>query len=89
MLADLSNKIALITGGGQGLGLGIVQRLAEQGADIVIVDINDANALNAKKIIEKMGNKAWTSYMDVTDKLSIKKSIDEIISQTKKNRYIS
>ena len=84
MLADLNNKIALITGGGQGLGLGIVQRLAEQGADIVIADINDTNALNAKKIIEKMGNKAWTSYMDVTDKLSIKKSIDEIISQTKK-----
>jgi len=84
MLGNLNNKIALITGGGQGLGLGIVKRMAEQGADIVIADINNNNTLDAKEIVEKLGNSAWTSYMDVTDKLSIKNSIEEIISNTKR-----
>ena len=84
MLANLKNKIALITGGGQGLGLGIVKRMAEQGADIVIADINNNNALEAKEIVEKLGNSAWTSYIDVTDKSSIKNSIEEIISNTKR-----
>lgn len=84
MLANLTNKIALVTGGGQGLGLGIVKRMAEQGADIVIADINNNNALEAKEIVEKLGNSAWTSYIDVTDKSSIKNSIEEIISNTKR-----
>ena len=84
MLANLTNKIALVTGGGQGLGLGIVKRMAEQGADIVIADINNNNALEAKEIVEKLGNSAWTSYIDVTDKSSIKNSIQEIISNTKR-----
>ena len=81
MLANLKNKIALITGGGQGLGLGIVKRMAEQGADIVIADINNNNALEAKEIVEKLGNSAWTSYIDVTDKSSIIK-LEECNSST-------
>jgi NAD(P)-dependent dehydrogenase (short-subunit alcohol dehydrogenase family) len=44
MLADLSGKVAAVTGGGQGLGLGIVLRIAEQGADIAIADLSEENA---------------------------------------------
>ena len=41
MLADLSSRTALVTGGGQGIGRGIALKLAEQGADVAIADIND------------------------------------------------
>ena len=38
MLADLSGKTAFVTGGGQGIGRGIVLKLAEQGADVAIAE---------------------------------------------------
>ena len=53
-LMNLSGKTAIVTGGAMGIGLGIVYRLAEAGANVVIVDINEekGNAsaidLNAK-----------------------------------------
>ena len=47
MLADLTGRTALVTGGGQGLGLGIVERMAGQGANIIIADLNDENAAAA------------------------------------------
>ena len=36
----LEGKIAIVTGGGVGIGRGIVHCLAEEGADVVVVDIN-------------------------------------------------
>lgn len=39
----LENKIAVITGAGRGIGKGIALRLAEEGADIVIADVNLEN----------------------------------------------
>ena len=67
MFADLSGKVALVTGGGQGLGLGIVLKMAEQGADIAIADLSDENAASAASLVEALGRKAYTARMDVTD----------------------
>ena len=39
---DLSNKVAIVTGSGRGIGLTIARRLAEAGANIVINDIGEA-----------------------------------------------
>ena len=68
MFADLSGKVALVTGGGQGLGLGIVLKMAEQGADIAIADLSEENAAGAARQVEALGRKAYTARMDVTDK---------------------
>ena len=40
----LEGKVAIVTGGGRGIGRGIVQCLAEEGADIVIPDIDMEHA---------------------------------------------
>ena len=41
----LRDKVVIVTGGAQGLGEGIARRLAEEGASVVIADINGAQAI--------------------------------------------
>ena len=71
MLADLSGRVAMVTGGGQGLGLGIVERMAGQGATIVIADLNDDNAASAVDRVRALGSQGYACHMDVTDQQSI------------------
>lgn len=75
MLADLTSKTALVTGGGQGLGLGIATRMAEQGANIVIADLNDENAGNAVENLKKIGVQAYACHMDVMNQDSISDAV--------------
>lgn len=71
MFADLSGRVAMVTGGGQGLGLGIVERMAGQGAAIVIADLNDDNAASAVARVQELGSTGYACHMDVTDQQSI------------------
>ena len=81
MFADLSGKVALVTGGGQGLGLGIVLKLAGQGADIAIGDLSDENAAAAAKQVEALGRKAYVANMNVTDKGTIAAAVEKFNSE--------
>ncbi|MCZ6539631.1 MAG: SDR family oxidoreductase [Chloroflexi bacterium] len=81
MFADLSGKVALVTGGGQGLGLGIVLKMAEQGADIAIADLNEENAASAARQVEALGRKAYTARMDVTEKDSVNAGVESITAE--------
>ena len=51
----LKDKVALITGGAQGLGKSIALAMAREGADTVICDINEAALPDAAKEIEAVG----------------------------------
>mgnify|MGYP001591790707 FL=1 len=81
MFADLSGKVALVTGGGQGLGLGIVLKLAGQGADIAIGDLSEENAAAASKQVEALGRKAYVAKMNVTDKDTITAAVEKFNSE--------
>lgn len=80
MLADLSGKTALVTGGGQGIGRGIVLKLAEQGADVAIADINDEGATAVVAEVQTLGRKSFAVHIDVTDKASVEKAVTDVIA---------
>tara|TARA_A100001037_G_scaffold267615_1_gene260602 strand:+ start:1719 stop:2588 length:870 start_codon:yes stop_codon:yes gene_type:complete len=82
MFADLSGKVALVTGGGQGLGLGIVMKLAGQGADIAIADLNHENAVETAKRVSALGRKAYTAGMDVADKDSVIQAVEKLTEES-------
>jgi meso-butanediol dehydrogenase/(S,S)-butanediol dehydrogenase/diacetyl reductase len=63
----LDGKVALVTGGGQGLGEGIAKKLAEAGCNIAVADINKENAEKVTEDIRAMGRKAIAVEVDVTD----------------------
>lgn len=62
-LLDLHDKTALITGAAQGIGLAIAKRYAEAGANLQIIDINEAALAAAKKEIEKSYSVKVNTYV--------------------------
>ena len=62
---DLTNRVAIITGGAQGFGLAITERFIQSGAKVVIWDIDEDAA---KKAIDKVSSKNLSyQIVDVTN----------------------
>lgn len=62
---DLTGKLAVVTGGGRGIGAAIVEAFARSGADLVIADINDVSAREMAEKIQRIGRKALAVKTDV------------------------
>lgn len=62
----LNSKVILVTGAGQGIGRAIALRLAKEGADIALVDLNQDKLANVAKEVEALGRKATTFIADVS-----------------------
>ena len=73
---DLSNRVAIVTGGAQGFGLAIVKRFLQSGAEVIIWDKD-------KKLLEelKLDQNVHKIVTDVTDYQSVEKSTNESISK--------
>jgi 2-deoxy-D-gluconate 3-dehydrogenase len=65
---DLSGKVAIVTGGNGGIGLGMARGLAEAGAAIAVVGRNEAKSQAAVAELERGGARAIAVIADVTDK---------------------
>src|SRR5438552_817924 len=74
----LQGKVAVVTGGGAGIGRGIALCMAREGADIAIPDIQDGNAHAVVKEVEKLGRKAVAMRCDVTKAADVKASLDGV-----------
>ncbi len=62
----LANKVALVTGAGSGFGEGIAQRLAAEGAKVMVNDIHDAGAARVAAAIRAAGGSAQAVRADVS-----------------------
>ena len=74
----VKDKVALVTGGGSGLGEATCIRLAEEGALVVVSDVNEASA---KSVAESIGGGAWSAHQDVTDENRWRELVDEIVER--------
>jgi 2-deoxy-D-gluconate 3-dehydrogenase len=66
-LFNLRGKVAVVTGGNGGIGLGMARGLAEAGADIAIVGRNETKSMAAATDLAKLGSKVVSVVADVTD----------------------
>ncbi len=79
MSNKLNEKYALITGAGSGIGQSTALKLAEQGAHIVIVDLNDDAANTTKKMITDLGGKASVYQCDIANNAQVKDVMASIL----------
>jgi len=70
---DLTNKKALVTGAGQGIGKGYALALAEAGADVIVVDLNQKTGEETANEIIKLGKNSIFLQADVTKSIEVKK----------------
>jgi NAD(P)-dependent dehydrogenase (short-subunit alcohol dehydrogenase family) len=68
---DLSGKVAIVTGGNGGIGLGMARGLAEAGAAIAVVGRNEAKSAAAAAELRARGAKAIAVTADVTDQAAV------------------
>jgi NAD(P)-dependent dehydrogenase (short-subunit alcohol dehydrogenase family) len=73
---DITNKVALITGGASGLGLATAELFIESGAKVMLLDLNEDNA---KAAAEKLGSNSSYVIANVTDETSIQEAINKTI----------
>jgi NAD(P)-dependent dehydrogenase (short-subunit alcohol dehydrogenase family) len=78
---EISGKAAVITGGGSGIGQAVSQRLAHDGAAIVVVDIDEAGGAATVASIEKAGGKAVFVRANVTSEPDTRRMLDTALQK--------
>lgn len=81
---NLEGKVAIVTGGSEGIGFGIASSLASSGASVYLIARTQEKLEKAKKEIEDGGGKAEFFSADITNAPQIKRIIDEIYKREKR-----
>ncbi|MCA3342425.1 MAG: SDR family NAD(P)-dependent oxidoreductase, partial [Roseomonas sp.] len=78
---DLSGKVALITGGNSGIGLGMARALAEAGADIAIWGSNAAKNAAALESLKPLGVRLYAAICDISDETAVETAFAETVEK--------
>ncbi|WP_406042232.1 SDR family oxidoreductase [Micromonospora sp. NBC_00898] len=82
MTITLDGKVALVTGGGRGIGAGIALRLATEGADVVLTYQRDADrAGSVVKEIEALGRRGLAVRADSADPDAVRAAVDRTVEE--------
>lgn len=80
----LENKIAIITGGAQGIGKAAVKRFAEEGSAVIIWDVNEDKANSTINEFKNISDKIEFQKVDVTKLESVSEAAKQIVDKHKK-----
>jgi NAD(P)-dependent dehydrogenase (short-subunit alcohol dehydrogenase family) len=77
----LSEKTAIVTGAGRGIGKAVALRLAAEGADVVVADINHKTAQQTAEEIRKLNRRAMARHIDIANITDFQPMIETVLSQ--------
>lgn len=77
----LTGQAAIVTGGGAGIGRGIVMGLAEFGADVAVVDIDAEAAERVCALVREKGRRALAIVADVMDRDAVRAAVERTVAE--------
>jgi len=83
-MTKLKGKVALVTGGGSGIGRGICHRFGREHADVVAIDIDRKSVEKVAQELESFGTKALGICADVSLKSSVEDMVSRVIQEWNK-----
>jgi len=78
---DLTGKVALVTGGNGGIGLGMVEALAQAGADVVVWGSNPEKNAKAEAALKPIGVRVLVQKVDVSDEKAVAVGFAEAVAK--------
>lgn len=81
---NFHKSVAIVTGGGSGLGRAVCLRLAQDGAQVAVADINMAGAEETVSLIREHGHEAFAVYCDVTKSEIVEQMVQTVVERTGK-----
>lgn len=79
----LLNRVALITGGSRGIGFSIAKKFAEEGAKIVLFDIDEKELQKAEKKLRNQHYEVYSKVVNVTQPEEVEHAVTEVINKYK------
>jgi meso-butanediol dehydrogenase / (S,S)-butanediol dehydrogenase / diacetyl reductase len=77
----LKEKVALVTGAAAGIGAGLAEFFAENGARVVLLDANGAGAEAKAAAVRKKGSEAIAFAADLRDREKLRAAVDETLAR--------
>jgi NAD(P)-dependent dehydrogenase (short-subunit alcohol dehydrogenase family) len=78
-MAELENKVAVVTGAASGIGRSTALALAREGARVVVSDVDEAGGKETARLIEQQGGEAIFVKTDVSDPGAVKALVDKAV----------
>ncbi len=78
-MSGLQGKVAIVTGGAQGIGEGIALRLVQEGAHVAIADLNGDKAKSVAENVNRKGGNVIGISVDVADRAQVRAAIQETV----------
>ena len=79
MVFDLKERVAVVTGSPQGLGLGIARRLAEGGAMVVMADVQAEKVQQSAAALKKDGLQVLPRTLDIVNSQQVTPFFDDVV----------
>ena len=76
---ELEGRVAMVTGGGQGIGKAIALRFAREGADIAVVDVNRDTATATAEAVRSLHRNALVEVVDVSDAKAVNRVVSDVV----------
>jgi NAD(P)-dependent dehydrogenase (short-subunit alcohol dehydrogenase family) len=80
-MGSLTGKVAFITGAGSGIGRGVAERLAREGADIFVADIDTEGAEMTANLVTQLGRRAAITKANVASKVHMQRAAAECVAK--------
>lgn len=78
-MRNLANKVAAITGAGSGIGRGLAEALAREGAELALSDVDEAGLAETRSRVAAVSPRVTTRVVDVADRLAVESWADEVV----------